>query len=186
MKLHILFCLILLIFSVCLAIAKKKQKLEIISTFKPEYCSETADNGDMVAVHYVGKLENGQIFDASKEEPIKFQLGEGRVIKGWDKGISGMCVGEKRKLVIPSDLAYGANGVKGVIPPHATLIFETELAGLEKGSNNGPFNVGKFLNFAIWPAMVVGVLVILYKRMTAAEERIKSEKSEKKMRKKKH
>ena len=63
-----------------------------------------------------GKLENGQIFDASKEEPIKFQLGEGRVIKGWDKGISGMCVGEKRKLVIPSDLAYGANGVKGVIP----------------------------------------------------------------------
>ena len=68
---------------------------------------------------------------------------------------------------------------------HATLTFETQLVGLEKDSTNGPFNIGKFLNFAIWPGMIVGVLFFLYKRMTAAEEKIKSEKSEKKMRKKK-
>jgi hypothetical protein len=69
---------------------------------------------------------------------------------------------------------------------HATLTFETELAGLEKDSSNGPYNVGKLLNFAIWPVMIGGLLIFLYKRMTAAEEKIKSDKSEKKMRKKKH
>ena len=66
------------------------------------------------------------------------------------------------------------------------MTFETELVELEKDSTLGPYNMGKFLNFAIWPAMIVGVLFVLYKRMSAAEEKIKSEKSDKKMRKKKH
>ncbi|CAB4002674.1 FK506-binding 2-like [Paramuricea clavata] len=174
------------LFFPCLCVAKKKQNLQIIPLSKPVECSVTADNGDMVAVHYIGKLANGQTFDASKEEPIKFQLGVGRVIKGWDEGILGMCVGEKRQLVIPPDLAYGANGVQGVIPPHATLTFVTELAGLEKDSSLGRYDIGKVINFAIWPAIILGVLIMLYKRMSAAEERIKSEKSEKKLRKKKH
>jgi hypothetical protein len=66
------------------------------------------------------------------------------------------------------------------------LTFVTELAGLEKDSSLGRYNIGKVINFAIWPAIILGVLIMLYKRMSAAEERIKSEKSEKKLRKKKH
>ncbi|XP_028405839.1 FK506-binding protein 2-like [Dendronephthya gigantea] len=188
MKFYMDYCLILLFLS-CLCAAKKKQKLEIISVSKPVDCSKTAENGDSVAVHYTGKLENGQIFDSSivaKREPIKFELGLGKVIKGWETGIQGMCVGEKRKLIIPPDLAYGSNGVQGAIPPDATLVFETELVGLDKLSAFNANNIWKFINFAIWPAIILGVLVMLYKRMTAAEEKIKSEKYEKKHRKRKH
>ena len=73
---------------------------------------------------YRGTLEDGQQFDASYDRgtPFSFPLGAGRVIKGWDEGVAGMKVGGKRKLVIPSDLAYGTRGAGGVIPPNATLI----------------------------------------------------------------
>ena len=85
-------------------------------------------------VHYVGTLLNGEEFDASKKhgtEPFTFDLGKGRVIKGWDDGVAGMKVGGKRKLVIPAHLGYGERGAGGVIPPGATLIFELELLGVE-------------------------------------------------------
>lgn len=89
-----------------------------------------AKSGDVVRVHYVGTLMDGTEFDASRKHDDKgftFPLGQGQVIKGWDQGVAGMKVGGKRKLTIPPDLAYGARGAGGVIPPNATLKFEVEL-----------------------------------------------------------
>lgn len=93
---------------------------------------ETAQLGQTVIVHYTGWLENGKKFDSSLDrgQPFSFPLGAGRVIKGWDEGVQGMKVGGKRKLIIPSNLGYGARGAGAVIPPHATLIFEVELLGV--------------------------------------------------------
>jgi FKBP-type peptidyl-prolyl cis-trans isomerase FkpA len=87
------------------------------------------ESGDDIVVHYVGWLTNGQQFDSSRarRDPLDFALGAGDVIKGWDQGITGMKVGGKRKLTIPAALAYGDQGCGGVIPPHATLVFEVEL-----------------------------------------------------------
>jgi FKBP-type peptidyl-prolyl cis-trans isomerase len=92
----------------------------------------TAQTGQTVTVHYTGWLENGKKFDSSVDrgQPFSFPLGAGRVIKGWDEGVQGMKVGGKRKLVIPSNLGYGARGAGAVIPPNATLIFEVELLGV--------------------------------------------------------
>ena len=91
-------------------------------------------NGEMVKVHYTGMLLNGEVFDSSysRNIPIEFVLGSGRVIKGWDEGISLIPIGASAKLVIPSDLAYGERGVGGVIPPNSTLIFEIEVIDSKK------------------------------------------------------
>ncbi len=91
-----------------------------------------ATAGREVEVHYTGWLENGTKFDSSLDRgrPFVFELGAGRVIKGWDQGVAGMRVGGKRKLVIPSHMGYGARGAGNLIPPHATLIFEVELLGV--------------------------------------------------------
>ena len=81
-------------------------------------------------MHYDGKLYSDcKSFDSSRERnsPFTFTLGQGQVIKGWDQGVVGMKVGEVRKLTIPSELAYGANGIPGVIPGGATLVFEVTL-----------------------------------------------------------
>ncbi|SNR31892.1 Peptidyl-prolyl cis-trans isomerase (rotamase) -cyclophilin family [Maribacter sedimenticola] len=88
-----------------------------------------AEKGKQVSVHYEGSLLNGQVFDSSykRNSPIDFQLGIGQVIPGWDEGIALLQVGDKARFVIPSDLAYGAAGAGGVIPPNATLIFDVEL-----------------------------------------------------------
>jgi len=88
-----------------------------------------AKAGQTVSVHYTGWLTNGTKFDSSKDrgQPFMFPLGGGRVIKGWDEGVQGMKVGGVRKLTIPSNLGYGAQGAGGVIPPNATLVFEVEL-----------------------------------------------------------
>ena len=96
-----------------------------------------ARQGRRVSVHYTGWLwENGakgKKFDSSHDrgQPFSFPIGTGRVIKGWDEGVSSMKVGGKRKLIIPAHLAYGERGAGGVIPPGATLIFEVELLGVE-------------------------------------------------------
>jgi FK506-binding protein 2 len=103
--------------------------------FKPEGCdaARKAKPGDTVSVHYVGKLIDGTEFDNSvkRGDPISFTLGRGNVIQGWDRGIAGMCVGEKRKLKIPPALGYGDAGAPPAIPGKATLIFDTELVKIE-------------------------------------------------------
>ena len=88
-----------------------------------------AKAGDHVKVHYTGWLTTGKKFDSSvgTGRPFELMLGAGQVIKGWDEGIVGMKVGGKRQLRIPPDLAYGAKGYPGAIPPDATLIFDVQL-----------------------------------------------------------
>ncbi|EME59877.1 FKBP-type peptidyl-prolyl cis-trans isomerase [Amycolatopsis decaplanina] len=94
---------------------------------------QEAKAGDTVSVHYVGVSHStGDQFDASwdRGEPLRFGLGAGQVIPGWDQGVAGMKVGGRRQLVIPPHLAYGERGAGGVIKPNETLIFVVDLIGV--------------------------------------------------------
>jgi len=116
-------------------------KVEYIS--KPDTCDRVARNGDMLSMHYSGTLEDGKKFDSSydRSEPFKFQIGVGQVIKGWEEGVLGMCVGEKRRLIVPPALGYGDQGAGDIIPGGATLFFDVELISTEEGPT--PVNVFK-------------------------------------------
>lgn len=91
-----------------------------------------AKPGDTVTVHYTGWLADGTKFESSKDSgrPFEFQVGSGLVIKGWDVGVAGMKVGGVRRLTIPADMGYGAQG-SGPIPPNATIVFEIELLAVK-------------------------------------------------------
>lgn len=103
-----------------------------IETLKPGNGPE-AVSGKKVTVHYTGRLTDGSVFDSSEQRgtPFPFTLGTGQVIPGWDKGVLGMKIGERRKLTIPPSMAYGEAGVAKVIPSNATLVFEVELLKVE-------------------------------------------------------
>lgn len=94
---------------------------------------KVAKAGKKVEVRYVGRLKsNSKVFDQTKgKATFSFRLGVGEVIKGWDKGVEGMRVGDKRKLVIPAQMGYGSSGVRGTIPPNATLEFDVELVNVK-------------------------------------------------------
>jgi FK506-binding protein 2 len=131
-RLFQLFALVLAIVGLAFAEELPKLKIGVLHKVPPAECTRKARNGDTVSVHYTGKLEDGTVFDSSVERgtPIDFPLGVGRVIQGWDQGILGMCIGEKRKLTIPPHLGYGSSGAGNVIPPDATLVFTTELISI--------------------------------------------------------
>ena len=96
-------------------------------------CTGKSKKGDKLAVHYVGTLkDSGEKFDSSRDRgsPFEFTLGQGQVIKGWDRGMVNMCPGEVRKLTIESSLAYGEHGSPPKIPGGATLVFEVELIAI--------------------------------------------------------
>lgn len=114
-------------------VKKKGLQIGIKKRVDPEDCKVKSKKGDSLHMHYTGKLEDGTEFDSSipRGQPFVFTLGSGQVIKGWDQGLLGMCVGEKRKLVIPSDLGYGDRGSPPKIPGGATLVFEVELLKIE-------------------------------------------------------
>ena len=107
---------------------------EILSP-APDTCERKAKNDDILYMHYVGKLANGEQFDNSythsPADPFGFKLGAGHVIAGWEKGVVGMCVGEKRKLTIAPSLGYGDEGYGDLIPPKSTLVFEIELMDIK-------------------------------------------------------
>lgn len=110
-----------------------------------EGSGESPEPGDVVAVHYTGTLTDGTTFDSSYQrgEPIKFPVGIGQVIPGWDEGISLLSEGAQARFVIPPELAYGEQGAGGVIPPNATLIFDVELVSVEPGPPEAPTEVSE-------------------------------------------
>jgi len=144
MKCFVAIALTLLASSAAMAeIETTPSGLKIDVQSKPDPCDKVAGNGQMLTMHYTGKLEDGTKFDSShdRDEPFKFQIGVGQVIKGWEEGVLGMCVGEKRQLIVPPELGYGDQGAGDIIPGGATLYFDIELMDTEEGPT--PVNVFK-------------------------------------------
>jgi len=138
MKAVVIFALLLCV--------NAEDELKVESVFKPEECEKLSKNGDMLSMDYTGTLEDGTKFDSSvdRKQPFNFQLGVGQVIKGWDQGLTDMCVGEKRKLTVPPSLGYGDAGAGDVIPGGATLHFDVELLSINEAP--APQNVFKMVD----------------------------------------
>ncbi|KAG7309235.1 hypothetical protein JYU34_005163 [Plutella xylostella] len=113
------------------------KKLQIGIKKRPAECSMKTRKGDLLHIHYTGTLVDGTEFDSSysRKMPITFTLGSGQVIKGWEQGLMGMCMGEQRKLVIPPELGYGQEGSPPKIPKSAILIFHVELVKIERNED---------------------------------------------------
>uniref|UniRef100_A0A8C0JZN2 peptidylprolyl isomerase n=1 Tax=Canis lupus dingo TaxID=286419 RepID=A0A8C0JZN2_CANLU len=104
-----------------------------VETISPGDGRTFPKRGQTCVVHYTGMLEDGKKFDSSRDrnKPFKFMLGKQEVIRGWEEGVAQMSVGQRAKLTISPDYAYGATGHPGIIPPNATLVFDVELLKLE-------------------------------------------------------
>ena len=120
-----------------------------------------AEAGMRASVHYEGRLEDGEVFDASRPrgQAFSFTIGAGQVIRGWEQGVEGMKVGEVRRLTIPPELGYGEAGAGGVIPPNATLVFEIVL--LDVGV---PVTLGQATSADLIKAREDGVIIIDIRR----------------------
>ncbi|TRY54166.1 hypothetical protein DNTS_034841, partial [Danionella cerebrum] len=118
MRPSLLLVVTLLSIPMALVQGTEKKKLQIGIKKRVDNCPIKSRKGDILNMHYTGKLEDGTEFDSSipRNQPFTFTLGTGQVIKGWDQGLLGMCEGEKRKLVIPSELGYGDRGAPPKIP----------------------------------------------------------------------
>jgi len=122
--------------------AEDDVQIDVIT--KPEACERAAKSGDTISMRYKGNLydvhtkEIGKQFDSNFDRPqtFDFKLGAGQVIQGWERGVPGMCVGEKRKLTVPPELAYGDVGFSDLIPPKSTLVFEIELVNIKAGDGH--------------------------------------------------
>ncbi|KAJ3234975.1 FK506-binding protein 2A [Chytriomyces hyalinus] len=115
-----------------------KLQIGVMKRVPAEECTRKAKAGDKLSMHYTGTLfSNGDKFDSSvdRNQPFEFTLGQGQVIKGWDQGLLDMCVGEKRKLIIPPAWGYGDRGAGGKIPGGATLVFHVELLDILGGKD---------------------------------------------------
>ena len=142
MKLLLIFfniCLFIFFFFISACSSKQKNSLDSLNVEEIEILSEIPGSGIKIknhykiTAHYIGTLDDGTEFDNSFKinKPIKFQIGLRKVIPGWDIALMGMQVGGKRKIKIPPSLAYGKKGVKDLIPPNSTLIFEVEIIDIE-------------------------------------------------------
>ncbi len=113
----------------------QEQKIENMETENTN--ERVSKNGDVLVMNYTGKLADGTVFDSNVDpkfnhvQPFEFTLGAGMVIKGWDEGLVGMKVGEKKTLTIAPEKGYGERGAGALIPPNATLIFDVELVGIK-------------------------------------------------------
>jgi len=122
-------------------------ELKIDTTFLPSVCERKVANGDNLAMHYTGSIDDssatgvkGKVFDSSRNrgQPFDFVIGRGQVIQGWEKGLLGMCVGEKRTLTIPPEMGYGERGAGNDIPGGATLKFDVECVGIDDAGKQPP------------------------------------------------
>lgn len=124
---------IVLIFTVSRG-EEEQVTIEVVE--KPAECERKSKDGDLLAMHYTGRLEkDGSVFDSShnRGQTFDFTMGRGMVIQGWEQGLKDMCVGEKRKLRVPAHLGYGDQGAGSVIPPGANLLFDVELMEIKEG-----------------------------------------------------
>ncbi|KAF8481479.1 hypothetical protein JB92DRAFT_3037729 [Gautieria morchelliformis] len=132
-------CAAILFTSSALSSESEEQPKELVVDVLelPASCDAKTATGDKISMHYTGTLfSNGNKFDSSHDRgsPLDLTLGVGQVIPGWDQGLQGMCLNEKRRLTIPPNLAYGSRGFGSVIPPNSALVFEVELVDLKKTS----------------------------------------------------
>ena len=153
--------LLRLLLLTCLILGKTAVAAELQIEIITEGDGTVAGAGTRVSVHYEGRLEDGEVFDASRPrgEPFAFTIGAGQVISGWEQGVTGMKIGETRRLTIPPELGYGAAGAGGVIPPNATLIFEIELLEV-----TAAVMLGEATPDALLQAQADGVVIIDIRR----------------------
>lgn len=133
MRMHVISWVLFIFASLVTAGSLENLQIGVTKRVPIDQCDIKAKAGSIVDVHYTGYLrDNLKQFDSSysRGTPISFKLGSGQVIKGWDQGLLGMCIGEERKIQIPSKLAYGERGIPGVIPRNADMIFDVKLVDI--------------------------------------------------------